>query len=299
MAKRRCKGAFVRIEFPDKRDTLPPDTRALLKEAAEFGVLRAHSIWKMSKRDATGHITYIEINDETFREDRERFQEIAADNTGLFHLLLSVFFTKIHQEIEPRASAHKTRSRNEYLVAGMAQREFSQVCLTLTEKDAAMIPVVDSAQFGVSPHIWRIAFAGGRSVARIISAFRNRGAEIFFPIAYIDIQGRIDLLVQFPSNGLGLCIQVKTMHQLSRIRYRLIPEVSFHRRDELTKSDQHFLNGITEFRNQNNGIWLPLEIEIGNAAYTQTYIDPPTSIMHWFDCMIQDLNAWAINPPTP
>jgi len=299
VAKRRCKGAYVRIELPDKRTTLPENTADLLKEAADFAILRAHSIWKMSEQNKRGWITYIQISEETFREDRERFQEIAEENVGLYHLLLSVFFTKIHQEMEPRASAHKIRTRNAYLSAGMAQREISSACLCLSEESARTIPQMKSETFGIDPHIWLTGFIGGRSVARVIAAFMNRGAEIFFPTAYIDIQGRIDLLVRFPVNSLGLCVQIKTFQNLNHIRYRLIPEVPYHQIKELSEDDQYFLKGVTEFRSDNIGMWFPLEIMIGDASYTQRYIDPPRNITYAFDRMLMDLFEHAKEFATP
>lgn len=289
MTKRHCKGAYVRIELPDEREELVSNFFELLREASEYAILRAHSIWKMSTKSSTGRTIYIEISDETFREDQERFREIAENNMGLFHLLMAMFFTKIHQEMKPRASVHKTRSRNSYLIAGMAQREFAHTCLFLKESDAAKIPDICTTAFGISGETWRTAFAGGRSVARVIHAFKYLGAETFFPIAYIDIQGRIDLLVRFPAKGLGLCIQIKTANSLKSVQYRFVPEVPFHQKEELTRDDQYFLIGITEFRNQNTGTWLPLEIQIGNMAYTEKYIDPPDSIKQGFEQMFQVL----------
>lgn len=279
MAKRRCKGVYVRIVLPDELHALPSHALELINEASEFATLRAHSIWRMSEQ----------LSEETFRDDHIRFAEIAGKNRGLLHLLLSVFYTKIHQEIEPRAPVHKIRIRNKYLVAAMAQRELAHACLSLPEEDARNIQNIDVKQIGIDAVTWYTNFVGARSVARVICAFIQKGAEIFFPIAYVDIQLRIDLLVRLASSGVGLCVQIKTVQHLDHIQYRLIREVPFNQVNELSSSDEHFLNGVTEFRNDNPGLWLPLEIKIGSIPYKQTTVHPPEVILNAFDQMIQDL----------
>ena len=290
MAKRGCKGAYVRIELPDKQFTLPANTIELLKEASEFAVLRAQSIWKLSKRDALDRNIYTRIRDDTFQEDRDRFHEISEENTGLFHLLLSVFFTKIREEMVPRGATHKTRIQNSYLVAAMSQRELTRACLCLEEDDVKTIPQIDATALGIDQHVWETGFSGALSVARVISAFKQYDTEIFFPIAYIDIQWRIDLLVRFPTSGRGLCLQIKTHHNHNNIRYRVIPEVAPDRMGELSSDDQSFLNGVSEFRNDNFGVWLPLEIGIGSLTYHDLkYVRPTTSIIRAFDRMLEDL----------
>lgn len=287
MAKRRCKGAYVRIVLPDELRALPNNILELISEASEFAILRAHSIWRMPEQ----------IREETFREDYDRFAEIAEMNTGLLHLLLSVFYTKIHQEIEPRASFHKTRIRNKFLVAAMAQRELAHACLSLLEEDAKNITHLEVKKIGIDADMWYTIVVGARSVARAICAFIQKGAEVFFPIAYVDMQLRIDLLVRLPSTGIGLCIQIKTAKYLHLIQYRLIREVPYSQIKELTQDDEHFLNGVTEFRNDNPGTWLPLEIKIGSIPYTQTTIHPPEVILDAFDQMIQDLVTKKDNTP--
>lgn len=237
-----------------------------------------------------------QLSEETFREDYDRFAEIAEKNTGLLHLLLSVFYTKIHQEIEPRAPFHKTRTRNKYLVAAMAQRELAHACLSLPEEDAKNISHLEVEKIGIDTVTWYTNFVGARSVARVICAFIQKGAEIFFPIAYVDIQLRIDLLVRLPSSGIGLCIQIKTVQHLNHIQYRLIREVPYSQVKELPHDDELFLNGVTEFRNDNPGTWLPLEIKIGSIPYTQTTVHPPEVILNVFDQMIQALVTQTLTP---
>lgn len=284
MAKRRCKGAYVRIVLPDELRALPNNIYELISEASEFATLRAHSIWRMSEQ----------LSEETFREDHERFAEIAEKNKGLHHLLLAVFYTKIHQELEPRVPVHKMRIRNKFLVAAMAQRELSRACLSLQETDAKNIQNIDMTHVGISAVTWKTNFVGARSVARVICAFIQKGAEIFFPIAYIDIQLRIDLLVRLSPSGIGLCVQIKTEQHLDNIQHRLIQEVSYSEVEKLATSDKYFLNGVSEFRNNNTGTWLPLEIKIGSIPYTQTTVHPPEVILSAFDVMIQNLITQTI-----
>lgn len=288
VAKRHCKGAYVRVKLPDEQRSLPSNIYDLLKEAVGFARLRAHSIWRMSRQ----------VSEESFLEDQEQFREVAGKNIGLFHLLLAVFFTKMHKEMEHRSPAHKMRIRNRYLVAAMGQRELAHACLSLPDDDVQTIPSWDAEAFGIDQETWRTNFVGACSVARVICALMQKDADIFFPIAFIDIQWRIDLLVRFKSNRIGLCIQIKNWHLMNHIRYRLVPELANEHFEDLSESDQFFLNGVSSFRNDNTGTWLPLELAIGDHAYRQASIQPPETILSAFEQMLLDLFAKSKQKPT-
>jgi|GEM_PF-2976086 len=255
---KRHSGLHTRVELPPQPHCLPANIFDLLKDAVDYAAICAVTVWKMKTQ----------IQEDTFDEDRGRFEAISNENAGLYYLLLAIFFSKIHLDIRRRKPTIKNRVRNMYISAALSQRELARAYLHVAENELSAVETWMGAHLE-SDDDWKTNFCGARSVAHAIKLFLQNKAMVYFPSAYADIQHRIDLLVRFPAESVGLCVQIKS-RQKHTPTFRMFED---HEKAEM-HDEELFCQGVRDFQIHDPSTWIPIEIHMGKPEILENTMRP-------------------------
>ena len=253
--KRTLNGKHVRATIPETPFSLPDDCIAKLQEAIADGSERAKTLVKRK----------VVIRGNEFQTEQLKFQTMADGNSGLYHMLMTVFMSRLYLSLHAthRQMEHVSREklRNMYIVAATVQRELTQACLHLDDAEMERILEWPVRIVGITRQWWKGQLIGALSVARLCHLFLAQGAVVRFSRADEYLNWKIDLIVSLRGHSDGLCVRVESDHQHLLLTHRTFDDIDLDMADD---KDKRFVDGTGRFQNKFRGIWKPVEVTIGS-----------------------------------
>jgi hypothetical protein len=273
MRKHRPVGAYVQLSIPTNPRPLPNNALEVLRDIIVSGMLYASSFWRKRQQ----------LTEQDFIEHVNRFKNLSDGNEPYFHLLMVGFLETIQKEFKKK-NLHQIKKRNCFMIGGMVQRELTQMCLTMCEQDLENYPtwLKFVIQFDDDFEVWLKDYRGALGAARLARLCMQEGLKVFLPSVFIDIQWRIDLIAHSPKEPFGMCVQAKSSRSDQLVTYRLFHHLEAAKKEELQDNDRLFVDGVSFFRNQNIGLWIPIEITIGDTVYEPNEVSPPQEMRKSF-----------------
>lgn len=280
MRKHRPVGAYVQLSIPVNPKPLPSNALEVLRDVIVSGMLYASTFWRKRQQ----------LTEQDFTEHTNHLKALSDGNEPYFHLLMAGFLETIQKEFKKR-NLHQIKKRNCFMIGGMIQRELTQMCLTMCDQDLENYPtwlkfVIRSED---DYEVWVKEYRGALGAARLARLCMQEEMKVFLPSVFIDIQWRIDLIAQSPKESFGICIQAKSNRTDQLINFRLFHQLETDRKEYLADNDRLFVDGVSFFRNQNMGLWIPIEITIGDTAYEPNEVSPPQEMRKSFQGLLTSI----------
>ncbi len=260
LKKRKLNGKHIKAIIPEIPFSLEEAYDEAFKSALKDGVLRARDLLR----------SRVCIGETEFLPEQLKFQTMANGNSGFSHLLMTLFLGRLYLSLYTtyRKIEHVGREklRNMYLISAMAQRELTQTCLNLHEKEIARLENLHT-RIEIDKQWWKDQLTGALSVARLCHIFLSEKAIVRFSRADEDLDWKIDLIVSFQGQSDGLCVQVKSDYRTTSLSYKTFDDMN---ENEMDDKANRFVHGVRLFQNKFRGIWIPIEITIGSKQQKTT-----------------------------
>lgn len=257
MKRRELKTRRVCVVLPATRRAMPNGILPQLKEALRQG-----------RGEAKKFVGGKSINDRTFTDILESFQELANGHEGLLHLMRALFFTGLHLKIrallKKKAIPGQVALDNLFLSAASSNIEMCWAQLHLVEEEVERLFFLPDKIANLPPTWWSTHVAGSLAVSRLARFLISEGMEVFFPTPKEDIAWKIDLIARSKGDSCSMCFQVKSDSNLEWVKHRVLHTPP---NGESSDATHRFFEGVRRFQERHHGIYMPIELSFGSRQF--------------------------------